>query len=440
MNRIVLGARNGLVAAIVVVGLALDGRAQDGATAAEFQASPDHGRRRNVAVLVFEGVELLDFAGPVEVFTQAQGWDAPLRVFTVGVTTHVVRTLNGVQVVPDFSVDSSPPCDILVIPGGEVACLDGDTPLARFIRERVPKAEVAFSVCNGAFSLASAGFLDGLDATTHWSAIGWLREAAPKARVHADRRFTDNGHILTAAGISAGIDGALHLVERLLGPECAVRAARRMEYDWRAAPTTPQPAADPIESARRAWYAEDWPRVANEYGALALRRAEDAVVQARLGTALLFTRRTEEALPHLELARKLGSPEPRSLQALGLALTRLGRTGEALEPLLAARELAPDDLEIARSLGEAQTDTGRYGDALANLVRARASGRGDARMDGRIARCRAALGDVDGALKELDEALRREHPEPAKLLEAAEFDALRKDARFEALVARAKGS
>lgn len=224
----------------------------------EREAPSPHGHRRNVAVLVFEGVELLDFAGPVETFTTTHGWDEPLRVYTVGADRRPVRTLNVVTVVPDYAAADAPDPDILVIPGGEVRCLGGDTPLGNYIRAQVPKVEIVFSVCNGIFALTDDHWLDGLAATTHSGSIGWLRSAAPKTEVRADCRFVDNGHIVTAAGISAGIDGALHLVDRLLGPECARRTARRMEYEWRGAPTGPDAAEDPIERGRRAWYRSDW--------------------------------------------------------------------------------------------------------------------------------------------------------------------------------------
>jgi transcriptional regulator GlxA family with amidase domain len=93
-------------------------------------------------------------------------------------------------------------------------------------------AELAMSVCTGAFVLARSGMLDDMEATTHYRSIERLREAAPKAIVHADRRFVDNGRVVTAAGVSAGIDGALHVVARLFGGEVARGVAQHMEYRW----------------------------------------------------------------------------------------------------------------------------------------------------------------------------------------------------------------
>src|SRR5262245_20046721 len=123
------------------------------ATAVEEPRTP-HGYCRNVAVLVFEGVELLDFAGPVEVFTNARGWDEPLRVYSVGAERRAIRSLNELAIVPDYSIDDCPAPDILVIPGGEVRCLEPEHPLGRFVAERAPQAEIVFSVCNGVFALS----------------------------------------------------------------------------------------------------------------------------------------------------------------------------------------------------------------------------------------------------------------------------------------------
>src|SRR5262245_56713896 len=137
-----------------------------------------HGVRRNVAVIVYEGVELLDFAGPLEVFTCSRGWDEAFRVYTVGPTTAPVRTGNQVVVVPDHGVGDCPAPDVIVIPGGETVSLTASRPIGRWLLQQEPRAEIVFSVCNGAFCLAEAGLLDGLEATTHHSMLGWLRQAA----------------------------------------------------------------------------------------------------------------------------------------------------------------------------------------------------------------------------------------------------------------------
>ncbi len=110
------------------------------------------GFQRNVAVLVFDGVELLDFARPVEAFSQTRGWDTPLRVYTVGIEKRPMRTNNVATVVPDFTIADCPPPDVLAIAGGETACVSDDGSLAPFVSEQVPKVENVLSVCNGASS------------------------------------------------------------------------------------------------------------------------------------------------------------------------------------------------------------------------------------------------------------------------------------------------
>jgi transcriptional regulator GlxA family with amidase domain len=104
--------------------------------------------------------------------------------------------------------------------------------LTNWMKARCQEAELVLSVCAGALLLAKAGLLDGLEATTHHGAIDLLREVPPKATVHADRRFVDNGRVVCWAGIAAGIDMSLHVVARLLGREVAERTARQMEYPW----------------------------------------------------------------------------------------------------------------------------------------------------------------------------------------------------------------
>lgn len=188
---------------------------------------------RRVAILVFDGVELLDFAGPGEVFAAA-GHGA-FEVFTVGETRAPVVSQGFVQVTPEHGIADSPVPDVLVIPGGGVGAVLGRPALMSWIKTTAGKATLVLSVCNGALVLAEAGLLDGLEATTHHGSIEALRRAAPRTVVHADRRFVDNGKVVTAAGVSAGIDAALHVVGRLLSPAEAERIAGYMEYTWSGA-------------------------------------------------------------------------------------------------------------------------------------------------------------------------------------------------------------
>jgi putative intracellular protease/amidase len=186
----------------------------------------DFVHRRSVVILVFEGMELLDFAGPAEVFVAAG-----CQVHTVAATRDPVTCAGLVTMKPDYTVADCPRADIIVIPGGSRA-VSKDKRVTDWVAKASPEAEATLSVCTGVFVLARAGLLDGKEATTHHGAIGLLRTEFPKITVHADRRVVDNGKLVTAAGVSAGIDGALHLVDRLMGRAKANATARYMEYRW----------------------------------------------------------------------------------------------------------------------------------------------------------------------------------------------------------------
>lgn len=193
--------------------------------------------KKNVAILIFDEVEVLDFAGPFEVFSISENADGQslFNVFTVGLSAAPVRTVGGLRVVPGFSLENGPRPDVLIVPGGiGTRALVGNPALSDWLRARSGEAEIVASVCTGALLLARAGLLDGLRVTTHHNALDYLRRLAPKAVVEPSSRFHDNGKICTAAGISAGIDLSLHLVGRLAGPEVEKATARRMEYEQRA--------------------------------------------------------------------------------------------------------------------------------------------------------------------------------------------------------------
>ncbi len=187
---------------------------------------------RNVAIFIFDEIEVLDFCGPFEVFVVA-GRAGSFDVYTVAEHASPIRTRGGMQVIPTYTWDEAPDPHILVVPGGK-----GTQPLMHhhltleWVRATATRAEFVLSVCTGALLLAKAGLLDGLTATTHHRSLELLSESAPGADVVSDRRYVDNGKIITAAGISAGIDASLHLVERLLGREHAEETAVHMEYDW----------------------------------------------------------------------------------------------------------------------------------------------------------------------------------------------------------------
>lgn len=192
-------------------------------------------RRRNVAILVFDGAEVLDFAGPFEVFsvTSELNDHRYFQVFVVAEEERPIRAVNGLRIVPDHSFDTSPAPDVLVVSGGAGSRREMENPdLLGWVKRVSERAEVVLSVCSGARILARAGLLRGRPATTHHEVLDDLRELAPDAEVRGDARFVDAGRIVTTGGISAGIDGSFHVVERLLGREVARRTARYMEYDW----------------------------------------------------------------------------------------------------------------------------------------------------------------------------------------------------------------
>jgi putative intracellular protease/amidase len=187
---------------------------------------------RKVAIVLFPGVELLDFAGPGEVFAAAHGKGGPcFHTFTVAETKDPLKSQGFVTVTPQYALDDCPKPDIVVLPGGDVPT--HSVKLREWVQARSKDTELMMSVCNGALVYAAAGLLKGLEATTHHSALQGLAVLEPEAKVFTNRRFVDNGRVLTAAGIAAGIDGALHVVERLCGEDVAWSTARGMEYDWR---------------------------------------------------------------------------------------------------------------------------------------------------------------------------------------------------------------
>lgn len=189
--------------------------------------------QRTVAILLFDEIEVLDFAGPFEVFavTDELSNHQLFQVVTVAQEARSIRARHGLSVNPRYSFNDCPKPDILVVPGGfGTRALLKNQVVLDWIKAINATAEIVVSVCTGSIVLGRAGLLDGLKATTHHSCFALLREHAPRTTVIETDRFIDNGRILTAAGISAGIDVSLHLVARLHGAETAQRTARHMEY------------------------------------------------------------------------------------------------------------------------------------------------------------------------------------------------------------------
>jgi transcriptional regulator GlxA family with amidase domain len=192
---------------------------------------------KNVAILIFDEVEVLDFCGPFEVFSVAgriTGLDH-FHVYTVAETDRPVIARNCLSINPAHTLSNCPPPDILIIPGGYGTRheMHNET-LIRWIKQRAENVELLLSVCTGALLLAKAGLLEGLSATTHHGAIDLLREAAPNTAVLGSERIVDNGKVILSAGISAGIDMSLYVVSSLLGEQQAEKTAAYMEYDWAA--------------------------------------------------------------------------------------------------------------------------------------------------------------------------------------------------------------
>lgn len=197
-----------------------------------------------VGIYLYPQAEVLDFAGPYEVFTTASrvfrrdnpGPPEPFRVFTVAQSAAPVKARAGLVVLPDFTFDTHPPIDVLVVAGGVVREQLVADAVCTWIARTAAQATITASVCTGAFLLARAGVLDNLTATTHWEDVGEMQTLFPAVNVVEGPRWIDEGPVVTSAGISAGIDMSLHLVERLAGRDLAQRTARQMDFDWRSSP------------------------------------------------------------------------------------------------------------------------------------------------------------------------------------------------------------
>jgi transcriptional regulator GlxA family with amidase domain len=192
-----------------------------------------------VGIYLFDEVEVLDFAGPFEVFSTASRVHArlqpdampPFEVFTLADTRRTVKARGGLLVEPRFGITKHPRLDILIIPGGVVTAELAREEVIDWIARTAPFSTVTASVCTGAFLLAKAGLLHNKAATTHWEDIEDLKQMFPEVIVEAGVRWVESGKVVTSAGISAGIDMSLHLVARFEGEELARRTARQMEFD-----------------------------------------------------------------------------------------------------------------------------------------------------------------------------------------------------------------
>ncbi len=199
---------------------------------------------RNVGIYIFDEVEVLDFAGPFEVFSVASrvkarlepGAAKPFEVFTVADAMRPVRARGGLMVEPAFDIHTHPALDLFIVPGGVVMAEMDRAEIIAWIARAAAAAKVTAAVCTGALLLGKAGLLRGRRSTTHWDDIADLRSLFPDTIVEENLRWVDTGEVVTSGGISAGIDMSLHLVSRLESEELAAKTARQMEYNRQSSP------------------------------------------------------------------------------------------------------------------------------------------------------------------------------------------------------------
>jgi len=196
-----------------------------------------------VGIVLFDDVEVLDFAGPFEVFAVAgnitEGGFTVVTVAEWADTTKPIIARNGLKIVPDYALADAPHLDLLVVPGGQGTRREVSNPkLIGWIKRRAAEAQLTTSVCTGAFLLAETGILAGKTATTHWASVERMAQTYTMVHVRGDARFVDEGDIVTSAGVSAGIDMALYVVGRLKGAAVAAKTARHIEYDYYTPNTT----------------------------------------------------------------------------------------------------------------------------------------------------------------------------------------------------------
>ena len=189
----------------------------------------------NIAIFMFNDVEVLDFAGPFEVFAVSRYGDGtqPFNVLLVSENGNRVVARNGLKVDVDYSMADCPKLDLLLIPGGQgTRKLMHNENVRAWIQSQYDDIDHLLTVCTGSLVVAKTGLLAGLSATTYHTAFDLLTEAEPTLEPRPGERWVDNGKIITSAGVSAGIDMALHTVSRLLGKDFADQTARYMEYEY----------------------------------------------------------------------------------------------------------------------------------------------------------------------------------------------------------------
>lgn len=192
---------------------------------------------RSIGILGYEGVEVLDFAGPYEVFTTADrvahkvGLPNQFTVLSLA-TTEIFTARAGLQIKADFLIQDSPKLDVLIIPGGVTTEPESNEELIHWLRRTFQSLEVVASVCTGIFILAQAELVKNEVVTTHWEDLDDLKNRFPNLQVKPDVRWVDSGKVISSAGISAGIDMSLYLVGKLASQDLARKTAKQMDYPW----------------------------------------------------------------------------------------------------------------------------------------------------------------------------------------------------------------
>ena len=190
---------------------------------------------KKVAILIFDKVEVLDFAGPIEVFSVSYDNDRNklYDVCLIAEENRLIKARNNFLAQPNLTIDTEEKFDMVVIPGGFGTRTEMHNEVIKnWIKKRFDQVELMLSVCTGSLVLATSGLLENISATTHHAAFDELAAVAPNTTIVKNTKYVDNGKVVTSGGISAGIEMALHIVARHHGIEQARRTANYMEYTW----------------------------------------------------------------------------------------------------------------------------------------------------------------------------------------------------------------
>lgn len=190
-------------------------------------------KSRNVGILIFNDVEVMDFCGPFEVFSVANrvSDNSVFKVFTIAEKKDAIYTRNDLSINPTYTINNCPKLDILIVPGGQGSRKEmNNKSILEWVKINYPSLELLLTVCTGALIVGRCNLLDGMDVTTHHLSLELLKEIAPKANIVSHKRYVDNGKIILSGGISAGIDMSLYVVKKLLGEEVKSKTVKVMEY------------------------------------------------------------------------------------------------------------------------------------------------------------------------------------------------------------------